>query len=90
MEYVGAFLRVVLQKVKREAGELRFYPPCTLASHLIQDFRNIRDVVLGEEVLAMIMILLQECRDEYVASLNTYINLLPQRDPPYRIKLLHP
>jgi hypothetical protein len=90
MVYAGEFLKAVLLKVKREAGELRFYPPCTLASHLIQNLRNVKDVVLGEEVLAMIMILLQECRDEYVASLNTYINLLPQRDPPYRIKLLHP
>jgi hypothetical protein len=85
------FLKTVMRLVKREAGELRFYPLHLLCAYLMSEFRNLRDVELGREALSLLMIHLSEAQNEYNVSLQAYVNILPERDPrPYVVKLLYP
>jgi hypothetical protein len=90
-DFLKSVIQQVKQHVKYESGELRLYPPHLLCMYLISEFRDIRDLQVAGEVLAVISILLQECRDVRVASMHFYINVLPKIDPyPYLVKLIHP
>jgi hypothetical protein len=85
------FLKTVMRLVKREAGELRLYPPHLLCAYLMSEFWNLRDVELGREALSLIMLYLSEALEKHGESLHMYINVLPEHDLyPYIAKLLRP
>jgi hypothetical protein len=81
------FLRTVMQLVKREAGELHFYPLHLLCAYLISEL----DEELARDALPLVMIHLSEVSSKHYESLYMYINILPKHDPyPYVAKLLRP